>query len=147
MLVETKLLGEVVIEEKNIFTFEQGLPGFFDLKKFAIVPIEQDSPFVVLQSIEDKEIGFVLALPFAIKPDYAFDLSEDDLEDLQIEKQEDLLTYGIVTLQESIANSTINLLAPIILNTTKMIGKQIVLQDNKAYPLRYPIGALEGSAK
>lgn len=50
-------------------------------------------------------------------------------------------------MKETLKDSTINLLAPLVINLTEKCGKQIVLHDNKSYPLRYPLDSLEGSAK
>lgn len=86
MNIETKFLGSIVIDEKEIIQFPHGIPGFEEIKEFVILPLEKDSPFAVLQSIKEQEIGFVIAFPFAFKNDYTFDISEDDKEDLQIEK-------------------------------------------------------------
>lgn len=149
MLVNTKFLGEVEISESDILTFENGLPGFPDNKKFALLSLDADLPLALLQSTEEAAISFVVAFPFAFKPDYVFDLSEEDKEELQIEKEEDVLTYAIVTLKETFNQSTLNLLAPLVININKKLGKQIVLQDSKVYPLRHTIGSatLEGSAK
>ncbi|MED3802753.1 flagellar assembly protein FliW [Lysinibacillus xylanilyticus] len=147
MKIATKFLGEVEISEQDILTFEHGLLGLEDEKKFVILPIDADLPLAILQSVEHKEIGFVVAYPFAFKKDYSFDISEDDRDQLQIEKEEDVLTYSIVTMKETFQESTINLLAPLIVNMDKKCGKQIVLQDNKSYPLRFPMRTLEGSAK
>lgn len=147
MKIDTKLLGEVEIEEKDILTFEFGLPGFPEIKKFALLPLDTDLPIAVLQSIEETALGFIVAFPYAFKNDYAFDISEEDLIDLQIEKEEDILVYSIVTLKESFNDSTLNLLAPVILNINKNLGKQIVLQDSGTYPIRFPVSAYEGSAK
>ena len=147
MLINTKFLGEVEIKESEILSFNQGLPGFPQYKQFILLSLDADLPLALLQSTEEATIGFVVAFPFAFKQDYAFDLSEEDKEDLNIEKEEEVLTYTIVTLQETFADSTINLLAPIIINTNKKLGKQIVLQDSKAYPLRFPIKQAVGSAK
>ena len=147
MLIQTKFLGEVEIQEADIYTFEQGLPGFPDNKKFTILPLDADLPIAFLQSTEEAEVGFVIALPFAFKPNYAFDLSDEDKEQLQLEKVEDVLTYSILTLKETFTESTLNLLAPIVLNVQNRKGKQIVLNDGEQNPLRFPIGALEGSAK
>ncbi|MDN4492198.1 flagellar assembly protein FliW [Ureibacillus aquaedulcis] len=147
MNIETKFLGEVEITQEEIITFEFGLPGFPELQKFVILSLDADLPLAVLQSTEEAQIGFVVAYPFIFKKDYVFDISDEDKEDLQIENEEDVLAYSIVTLKESFAESTLNLLAPILVNTNKKLGKQIVLQDNAAYPLRFPIGSLEGSAK
>lgn len=147
MKIATKFLGEVEIGEQDILTFEHGLLGLEEERKFVLLPIDADLPLALLQSVQNKEIGFVVAYPFAFKQDYSFDISEEDRAQLQIEKEEDVLTYAIVTMKETLKNSTINLLAPVILNVSKKRGKQIVLQDNKAFPLRYPMLTLEGSAK
>ncbi|AUS85395.1 flagellar assembly protein FliW [Lysinibacillus sp. YS11] len=147
MKIATKFLGEVDIAEQDILTFEQGLLGLEEEKEFVLLPIDADLPLALLQSVLHMEIGFVVAYPFAFKKDYSFDISEEDREQLQIEKEEDVLPYSIVTMKETFQDSTINLLAPVILNMAKKRGKQIVLQDNKAFPLRYPMQPLEGSAK
>ncbi|WP_107947420.1 flagellar assembly protein FliW [Lysinibacillus parviboronicapiens] len=147
MKIATKFLGEVEITEQDILTFEHGLLGLEDEKKFVLLPIDANLPLALLQSIEHVEIGFVVAYPFAFKKDYSFDISEEDREQLQIGREEDVLTYAIVTMKESFQDSTLNLLAPIILNVHNSCGKQIVLQDNKSYPLRFPMLTLEGSAK
>lgn len=147
MKIETKFLGTVEINESEIINFNSGIPGFPDLQKFALLPIDADLPLAVLQSTEEQEIGFVVAYPFAFKKDYTFEISEEDKEELQIEKEEDVIAYTIVTLKESFPESTLNLLAPVVINVSKKCGKQIVLQDNEKYPLRYVVGALEGSAK
>lgn len=147
MLINTKFLGEVEIKESEILTFEYGLPGFPDYHKFILLALDAELPLAVLQSTEEASLGFVVAFPFAFKQDYVFELSEEDKEDLQIKKEEDVLTYSIVTLKENFKDSTINLMAPVIININKKVGKQIVLQDSKAYPLRFPIQAAIGSAE
>lgn len=147
MKIATKFLGEVEISEQDILTFEHGLLGLEEERKFILLPIDADLPLAILQSVERSEIGFVVAYPFAFKKDYSFDISEEDLEQLHLEKEEDVLTYSIVTMKDTFQDSTINLLAPLIINMKKKCGKQIVLQDSKSYPLRYPMQSLEGSAK
>lgn len=147
MLINTKYLGEVEIEASEILSFHHGLLGFQEYKEFILLPLDADLPLALLQSTEEVSIGFIVALPFAFKQDYAFDLSDEDKSDLQIEKEEDVLTYSILTLNETFADSTINLLAPVVININKKIGKQIVLQDNKEYSLRFPIKQTVGSAK
>lgn len=147
MQIQTKFLGEVEIEEKEIITLTSGLLGLEEYTKYVLLPLEKDSPLAFFQSVEEPQIGFVVAYPFAFKKDYAFDIGEDDKEELQVEKAEDLIAYSIVTLKEPFEASTLNLLAPIVINSVKKCGKQIVLQDNEAFPLRFPIAELKGSVK
>lgn len=147
MKIQTKFLGPVDITEQQIITFENGIPGFEDNKQYVLLPIQPESPFATLQSIEVQEVGFIVAIPFEFKQNYAFDLAEEDTKELQVISDKDILTYSIVTLKDPFETSTINLLAPIIINTTKKLGKQIVLQDGESYPLRFQLKAMEGSAK
>lgn len=147
MKIDTKFLGELEIQKEEIISFPNGLPGFRDEKEFILFPLDAELPLMILQSVNDAEIGFILAYPFAFKTDYAFDISEEDKEELDIHEEQDVATYSIVTMKENFADSTLNLLAPVIININKKLGKQIVLLDNAQYPLRYPLQTLEGSAK
>ena len=147
MNIETKFLGEVQINEDEILTFENGLPGFPDETKYILLGLDADLPIALLQATENKELGFIVAYPYAFKNDYAFDLSEEDKEELKIETESDVAVYTVLTLKESFLDSTINLLAPIVINKSKQLGKQIILQDSELYPLRYQLSVSEGSGK
>lgn len=147
MQIHTKFLGEVEIEEKEIITLTNGLLGLEEYKKYVLLPLDKDNPLAIFQSIEEPQIGFVVAYPFAFKKDYAFDISEEDKVELQVEKEEDIIAYSIMTLQDPFEKSTLNLLAPLVINRVKKCGKQIVLQDNQSYPLRFPIAEVKGSVK
>lgn len=147
MQIQTKFLGEVEIDEAEVLTFTEGLPGFPEYQKFILVGLDADLPLALLQSIEEESISFIVAFPYAFKKDYAFDLTEEYKEALQIEKEEDIVVYTILTLNESFIDSTLNLLAPVIVNVNKKIGQQIVLHDSEQYPLRFPIGGMVGSVK
>lgn len=147
MMIETKLLGEVEINESEILTFEQGLLGLPEYKKYILLSLDVDLPLALLQSTEEASIGFVVAFPYAFKKDFEFDLSEEDIQDLKIASPEDAITYAIVTLKESFDDSTINLLAPLVINTKNKTAKQIVLQDNSQYSLQFPLQVEVGSGK
>lgn len=147
MKIHTKFLGEVEIEETSIIQFEEGIPGFLDEKQFVLVPLNENSPFLTLQSIKTVEVGFMVATPYAFKRDYTFDLPQSDVDQLKIEKPEDVLVYGILTLKDTLLSSTINLLAPVVINAKMNLAKQIVLPGLDEQALRYPLKIVEGSAK
>lgn len=147
MKIQTKFLGEVQIDPASIIQFPQGIPAFEEEKEFVIVPLGAQSPFVTLQSVQTPSVGFMAAYPYHFKEDYTFDLEQEDLQQLQIEKSEDVLVYAILTLKDTLENSTMNLLAPVAINIKKQIGKQVVLHENAEHPLRYPLKPLEGSVR
>lgn len=148
MKIQTKFLGEMEISEDNLLTFTEGIPGFPNEKNFVLVPLNNVSPFLVLQSVTTKEVGFMVATPYAFNPSYSFDLQQEDIEQLEVEQAEDVFVYGILTLKDKLSTSTINLLAPIVINNKKKLAKQIVLTSESEAILRYPLKkATEGSAK
>lgn len=147
MIIETKLLGEVEINESEILIFEQGLLGLPEYKNYILLSLDVDLPLALLQSTEEASIGFVVAFPYAFKKDFEFDLSEEDIQDLKIASPEDAITYAIVTLKETFKDSTINLLAPLVINTKTKLAKQIVLQDSSQYSLQFPLQLEIGSVK
>ncbi|KKB74398.1 MULTISPECIES: flagellar assembly protein FliW [Bacillus] len=139
MIIKTKYHGETQIQEEQIIMFANGLPGFSDEKKFVILPLSEDSPFVVLQSAETAELAFIVASPFVFFKDYGFDLDETTVEFLEIEAAEDVEVMAILTIEEPFEKSTANLMAPIVVNRKKMLGKQVILHDS-SYQTKHLIG-------
>lgn len=146
MKINTKFLGSVEIQEDEIIFFEQGIPGFPNQQKYVLLSLGKDLPFLVLQSITESSLGFIVADPFIINSTYSFELTDTEKNELNIFKPEDVLTYVIVSVKEPFEESTMNLLAPIVININSRKAKQIVLQDNEKYPLHYPIQHTKGSA-
>lgn len=124
MIIKTLTMGSLEVEEAQIYHFPKGIPGFDEETHFALVPMEE-SLFWVLQSVNEPSLSFLLVDPFTFYPSYEFELPDDEAEELGVDSE--LLIYCIITLKEQVEASTINLLAPIVLNPTGQSGKQIVL--------------------
>jgi flagellar assembly factor FliW len=132
MILQSKYFGRIEFAEEKIVTFERGIIAFEEMKRFFIIDNEdENNPLWWLQSVDDPEILFVVINPFTFKPDYDFELSPQDAEELQIEKPEDVVVLAIVVVPEDIKQMTANLLAPVIINIRQRKGKQIVLQDKR----------------
>ena len=123
--------GTITYEENEIIKFEKGIPGFQKLKKFIIKDIEENSPFSVLQSIEDKHIGFILISPFSIYDNYEINLNEEVVKSLEIKSPEDVLLYSLVTLNSNLREITANLKAPIVINIKNKKGEQYIIDKDK----------------
>jgi len=117
--------------------FRKPLLGFDNLNKFEILDVEANPLFKEINSTEDENISFLSISPFAVDEDYEIDLSDSDIEDLEIENPEDVILLSIITLGESLATSTVNMRAPIVLNINKELASQIVIQNDK-YDIRTP---------
>ena len=124
---------------QNVFTFPAGLPGLpRELTRFELTALAKDSPFFYLQSLQDDGIGFILANPFALFPDYEFELPEEDAAVLGVKKPQDAVVFCIVNAAQGFENATVNLLAPLALNTAAGAARQVVLND-KRYSIRHPL--------
>jgi flagellar assembly factor FliW len=76
-------------------------------------------------------LAFLLTIPFLFFPDYSFELDEESLQELDIQNQENVFYYSLVTIPNgSIRYMTANLVAPIVLNSENMQAKQVVLEKS-----------------
>jgi len=139
MFIETLTWGTIEVAEEQLYHFPKGIPGFEDKQDFALVDPE-DGPFVYLQSTRSSELAFLVADPFLFYPGYEFELPEGEIKELQVESQ--VVVRCILTLKEPMEKSTMNLLAPIVLNPEKRLGKQVVLHQTK-YQTRHPLWSAE----
>lgn len=130
--------GKMMYENDEIIYFEKGIPGFDNLKKYIIKEVENDSPFNILQSVEDKDIGFIIIPPFFIHSDYEIKLSEEIIKKLNIENPEDVLLYSIVTLNSKVEDITANLKAPLVINIKNKKGEQYII-DKEKYSIKEKI--------
>ncbi|SDZ32899.1 flagellar assembly factor FliW [Proteiniborus ethanoligenes] len=132
MKLSTKHFGEIDIDEKKIINFIDGIPGFEEEKRFVIIDNPEDGvPFKWLQSLDETELAFVIINPFIFKQDYEFNIPDQTIEKLKIKEEKDVAVYSIVNIPEDITKMTANLLGPVIINIKEMLGKQIVLDDNR----------------
>ena len=139
MLLKTKHFGEIEINEESIITFDDGLLGFENIKQYTIIlNPEKEIPFHWLQSVDDPNLAFVIANPFQFKQDYTFDIPDKVVDQLDIKEKEDVAVFSIAVVPEDLEKMTINLKGPIILNTNRQKGKQIVL-DSEDFTHKYHI--------
>ena len=138
MKLVTKYHGAREYIDEDVIVFKKGLPGFKELKKFIIFPLESNEVFSILHSIEDIEVGLVMVSPFTIRADYEFKIPDTYIKELQIARPEQVLVLTTVTLSSEIENMTTNLKAPIIINTKEKLGGQLIL-DNDKYKIKEPL--------
>jgi len=147
MIFKTKL-GEMDLSEKEIITFEEGIPGFDHLRKFAIVSVARTEPIKWLVSLEDRDVALPIIDPWIVRLDYHVDISEKDVQDLDIEKDEDVSVWCVVVIpKDKPDDATINLLAPIVVNMKNGKAKQIIMETDE-YTIKHRIkDELERSKK
>ncbi len=135
--VNTVRFGEIEVEEDKIVHFETGIPAFEEEHEFLIIPYDEESPYVFLQSLTTPDLAFLMTVPFVFFPDYEFEIDDESLGKLGIREQEELLIYTILTLPGGrVKDMTANLMAPVVINTTNMQARQVVL-DRSRYTTKH----------
>lgn len=122
------------MEEKNIIIFPQGIPGFEKYRHWNFV-IEEEAPLGQLVSVENEYIGLVLTRPEIYFADYLTEIEKeiglDTQEILETKENTELNVWNILCIAEDIMETTINLKAPLLINSEKSIGYQLILNQEK----------------
>lgn len=138
MNIHTSRFGLVAITSEDIIHFPEGLLGFNELRKFVLLDDPTDEIFAWLQSCEEPDIAFPLLEPELFTSNYQVGLTKHDLEVLGLKSQEGVRSFSIITIPQDPTQMTANLKAPVVINVTKRLARQCVLQDNQLN-IREPI--------
>ncbi len=140
MRVETRLFGEIDIEDNKIITFPNGLVGFPDMKKFTII-YDEEKPgkngIIWFQSLDEPQFAMPVMEPNAVVPDYNPTVNDELLTPLGKLTEDNLYVLVSVTVPKDITKMSVNLKGPIVINTDTLLANQIVVEDD--VQVRFPI--------
>ncbi len=117
------------MDEEKIIHFPVGILGFSEYHRYVIVE-QEGSVFSFLQSVDEPDLSFVVIMPELVCCDYSVQLNDEDIDLLKVESPEDGKLYGIVTIPENVAEMTVNLQAPVVINTKELVGAQLIIQGD-----------------
>jgi len=138
MEILTSRFGKISFSSKEVYNFSKGIYGFPQEKRYLFLKLKEYEPFLWFQSIEKPELAIPLVDPTLFFPDYKIDILESELEELKATDLKRLEVYVIVTLTSMIEKAQANLLAPIMINPAKKLGKQVVLKKSD-YKIQHSI--------
>ena len=139
MLLETEKFGKLEVNENYIFDFVEPIIGYENIKHFALIDIDSESPFKWLQAIEDLSLAMPVTMPAYFGIEYQFSIPDDKVDLLEAEKAEDILSLNITNVPNGAPqNATVNLLAPVVININNRKALQLILSDTN-FPVRYKL--------
>lgn len=141
MKAKTRIFGEIDIEEDKIIILEKGMVGFPDYKKYTLIfdtSSDDQSNIIWFQSLDDEEVAFPVIDPLVVKPDYNPVVEDAQIKDLGEFNEDNMLVLVTVTAPSDIKKLSVNLRAPIIINTTTLKASQVILEDT-SFPIKYNI--------
>ena len=141
MLIKTKIFGEIEIHEDKILTFENGIIGFPDLKRFTLLHDEEKGTGVgirFLQSVDEPGFAMPVMDPLVVKADYNPVVAEEVLECVGQLTADNILVLVTVTVPSDLTKMSVNLQGPVIVNVEERKACQIIVEGEQ-YPVKYPI--------
>ena len=130
--------GTFDVDEADVLTFPQGVPGFEDCRRFVLLASPAIAPLQCLQAVGERQPSFVAIDPRRVVPDYSCPIGEADGERLGRRDGMPLVWLALVSL-DAAGVATVNLRAPVVINPQTMLGCQIVAAESR-YPLRHALG-------
>ncbi|MCI8507062.1 MAG: flagellar assembly protein FliW [Lachnospiraceae bacterium] len=141
MLAKTKFFGEVELDDDKVLEFPNGIIGFEDYKKFAILYDEDDKSenrISWLQSLDEQGLAFPVIDPLVVAPEYAPVIEDELLGPLDDPSEEDLLFLLAMTIPSDMTKVTANMKAPFIINAVARKGVQLIV-ENEDYPVKFNV--------
>ena len=141
MKVKTRYFGEIELDDSKVITFENGLFGFEEYKKYALLYDAEDGESTSikwLQCVEEEGIALPVMMPTLVKPDYDPVVEDDWLQELGDWNENNISVLVTLTVPSDLKAMTTNMKAPIIINTESMKGAQVVA-ENPDYEIKFRI--------
>jgi flagellar assembly factor FliW len=127
-------------EGRDIIRLPFGLLGFEHVKQYVLLANPAEEPFMWFQMLDDAKRAFLVAPPSRLVSDYQPDISDDEVDFLELADPADAFLLNIVTLRRN-GPATVNLRGPVVINRRTLIGKQVIPTNAAQYSLHHPLTA------
>jgi len=134
--VLTRRFGILRVPDELVWRWPVPLPGFPRSREFVLIDDENARPFLWLQSLNEPEVAFVIIDAGLVASGYHPALPEAELACLELPPGHRPLLYAIVTVPGDPRQAWVNLRAPLALNVSARLGRQVVLSDDR-YSFRH----------
>lgn len=111
--------------------FGEGLIGCEDWKHFVLLQSDEPGPVALLQSLDDPDVGFLVASPDEIVDGYGFEASTAERQAIGLEALGDALVLCTLIVRQDPMVVTANLLGPLLINRANGLGVQLVLSGSE----------------
>lgn len=143
MDVFTTRFGLLSVQSHDEITFEQGLIGLEDCKRWVVLTDSANPALGWLQNLEQGHIAVGVVSPRRFVPEYQLRVDRTDLRTLGLATIRDAEVVVIASRQpegsavSSTSGITLNLRAPLVINVEKRLGCQVIAKDE--HPVQYPL--------
>lgn len=140
MKADTRLFGEIEVQEDKIIHFTDGIIGFPECKDFTLIFDEEKGTrrsICWLQSLDESVFALPVIDPLLVKEDYNPVVEDELLASLGELNEENAFILVTVTVPKELKDLSVNLKAPIIINVDTRKACQMIIDDD--LPVKYKI--------
>lgn len=141
MIVNTRIFGEIEIDDAKIISFHGGIIGFPELKKFTLLyDAEKTGGIKWLQSLDEPAFALPVMDPLYVKESYNPVVEDELIKPLGELNPDETLVLVTVTVPKDLTKMSVNLQAPIIVNAENKAGCQIIVDNQSGdFPIKFMI--------
>lgn len=141
MKINTKIFGEIEISDDKVITFENGIIGFPELKKFALLHDEERGTNVgirFMQSLDEPAFAMPVMDPLIVKPDYDPEVNDELLAAAGNVTGDNILVLVTATIPSDLTQMSVNLQGPFVINVEEHKACQVIVEGGD-YPVKFPV--------
>lgn len=119
-------------DEIPVIELVHPMPGFPDDGRFALVQLDDDGMLHSFRSLDSEDLQFVVMGASTFFPDYAPEISDEVAAELGLGGHDDggeAIVLLVVRTGATLAETTVNLRAPLVVNPATRRASQVVLDD------------------
>ena len=149
MKINTKIFGEIEISEDKVVTFQDGIIGFPDMKRFALLHDEDrgaGAGIRFLQSLDEPGFAMPVMDPLIVKPDYDPEVNDELLSAAGNVTADNILVLVTATIPGDLTGMSVNLQGPFVINVEEHKACQVIV-ENGDYPVKFPVYEILQSRK
>ena len=138
MDINTRIFGQISIEDDKLIHFPQGIVGFPELTDFAIIHDSDQGDQAGIRwmpSVQEPSFAMPVIDPLMVAEDY--DPVVDDELLKTIGGIEEVLVLVTITVPSDLTKMTVNLKAPFVINVDQRKACQVILDQD--FQVKYPI--------
>ncbi|MBQ7920615.1 MAG: flagellar assembly protein FliW [Lachnospiraceae bacterium] len=139
MKINTKVFGEIDIEEDKIINFVNGIIGFPDLKRFTLIYDAEkgvNAGIRWLQCMDEPTFALPVMDPLAVMDSYNPVVDDELFKKLGEMHEDNTLVLVSATIPKDITKMSVNLQGPFVINVDERKACQVIV-DNADYPVKY----------
>jgi flagellar assembly factor FliW len=117
------------VQDLSAIELVHPMPGFPEDHRFELVHLDDDGVLGALRSLDHDGLQFLVVPAAQFYPAYEPVVSDETVLDLGISAAEEVLVLLVVHAGADLASTTVNLRAPLLVNTSTLKAAQVILDD------------------